>query len=458
MSKRFLVHVRGRICLNDLSIDLDIPEDVILNDLKKILERTSSVFGLKAFGIEFDGQRGWSILPSSCVGVVSGDAFTVVLDSRLPDLMTEKVIAMAQLVGPDVYRISSDLVRASSSSSTDFGSRDLLAMSLADICAEIRRSGREFVYTPIRSRAFNIRGSVDFAESLQTASTRPPISISDEISFGTSANLYVLSALERARGLTRVPTVQEILAREIELWSEDIDLEVTNGRPQEISDFSSSYPRSDYRKAIHLASAILLDLAIDLEGSSLNIPQVLADLNLLFEQYCTLQLQKLLPSTTYEVKDQVELPHPAEPGLSGFIKPDLIIRHRQSGQSIVIDLKNKYSHVSSEQKPSLNNPDVYQISYYAQTLGTTKAMLVYPTTQNVERFPIKKSESAAAYSTKTATFRERRRSSEPTLKLGNNLVTLIPYQVDLSGSMTNTAESLASLAMYIDFLLTQEQE
>ncbi len=458
MSQRFLVHVRGRIRLYDLSIELNLSEDIILDDLKKILERTSSIFKLKAFGIEFDGQRGWSILPSSCVGVVSGDAITVVLDSRLPELMTEKVIAMAQLVGPDVYRISSDSVRASSSSLTDFGSRDLLAMSLADVCAEIRRTGREFVYTPVRTKSFNIRGAIDFAESLQTASTRPPVSISDEISFGTGANLYVLSALNRAKELTRVATVQEAMAREIELWSEDIDSSLTVGTPQEISDFSSSYPRADYRRAIHLASAIFFDLAIDLRDSNLNIPQVLADLDLLFEQYCTLQLNKLLPPSTYEVRDQLEVPHPAEPGLAGFIRPDLIIRHRQTGQAIVIDLKNKYSRVGTDEMPSLSNPDVYQVSYYAQALGTAKAMLVYPTTHDVEQFPIKKAESAAGYQTKIRNFRERHRTSEPTLRLGANEVTLFLYQVDLSGSMANTAESLASLAMFIDFLLTQEQE
>ena len=458
MSQRFLVHIRGRIRLTDLSIELDVPEEVILNELKTILERTSSVFGLKAFGIEFDGQRGWSILPSSCVGVVSGDAFTVVLGSRLQELATEKVIAMAQLVGPDVYRISSDSVRASTSSSTDFASRDLLAMSLTDVCAEIRRAGREFVYRPLRTRSFNIRGSIDFAESLQTASTRPPISVSDEISFVTNANLYILSALERVKGLTQVATVHEAISQETELWSEDFDLEVTIDVPKEISDFSTSYPRPDYRRAINLASAILLDLSIDLEESSLNIPQVLADLDLLFEQYCTLQLRKLLPASTYEVNDQVELPHPARPELSGFIKPDLIIRHRQSRQAIVVDLKNKYSRVGPEQKPSLNNQDIYQISYYAQALGVAHAMLVYPTTQKVEHFPIKRSESATAYSKKIKDFRKRRRTSEPGLSLGTNEVTLLPYQVDLSGSMANTAESLASLAMFIDFLLTENQE
>jgi hypothetical protein len=144
--------------------------------------------------------------------------------------------------------------------------------------------------------------------------------------------------------------------------------------------------------------------------------------------------------------------------LSGYIKPDLVITHRDSGRSIVIDLKNKYSRVDIDVKPSLSNPDIYQISYYAQALGIDKAMLIYPTTTSVEAFPIKRSESTAAYLTKIQRFRERRQSSEPILRLGANEVALLPYQVDLSGSMANTAESLASLAMFIDYLLSQDQE
>ena len=83
-------------------------------------------------------------------------------------------------------------------------------------------------------------------------------------------------------------------------------------------------------------------------------------------------------------------------------------------------------------------------------------MLVYPTTQEVDSFPIKKSESASKYAERVETFRELREISEPILSLGSDKVTLIPYQVDLSGTMMNTAKSLASLAMYIDFLLTMD--
>lgn len=458
MSNRILLHVQGRILLDDLSIELAVPEDEILKDMKRILERSSSTFGLRPFRIEFDGQRGWSILPSSCVGVISGDVLTIVLDSRLPDLRTEKVIAMAQLAGPDVYRISSDSVRATSSSSWDFGSRDLLAMSLVDVCAEVRRSGREFVYRSVHAKTLNIRGSIDFAESLQTASTKPPISVFDERSYATDANIYILSALEKAMRLTRSEVVHEALRQETEVWSDDIDSEATNRFDTEISDFSTSYPRSDYRRGIHLASAVLFDLSIDFHESNLEIPQVLADLDVLFEQYCTLQLRQLLPASTFVVDSQQELPHPAYPQLSGYIKPDLVITHRDSGRSIVIDLKNKYSRVDIDEKPSLSNPDIYQISYYAQALGIDKAMLIYPTTTGVEAFPIKRSESTAAYLTKIQRFRERRQSSEPILRLGANEVALLPYQVDLSGSMANTAESLASLAMFIDYLLSQDQE
>jgi hypothetical protein len=67
-----------------------------------------------------------------------------------------------------------------------------------------------------------------------------------------------------------------------------------------------------------------------------------------------------------------------------------------------------------------------------------------------------RSESAAAYLAKIKRFRERRLISEPILRLGANEVALLPYQIDLSGSMANTAQSLASLAMFIDYLLTQD--
>ena len=456
MSNRLLVRIRGRIFIHDLEAELKLTESEILNELKSILRKSASTFGLKPFRIEFDGQRGWSILPSSCVGLLSGELLTVVLESRLSNLQTEKVLALAQLVGPNLYRISSDSVQAAVTSSNDFGTSDLLAMSLVDVCAEIRRTGRDFIFTQSRSKSFNIRGSIDFAESLQTASIRPPISMYDSVSYMTDANLFILAALEKAREMTRLDIVLQALSRETGLWTEDIDLDGSHIGQKEVSDFSSSYPRSDYRRAINLATAILLDMSLETNGNEVAVPQVLADLDLLFEQYCSMQLRSLLPASAYEVQDQLEVQHPARPNLSGFIKPDLVITNRKSGKTLVVDLKNKYSSIGANQKSSLNNSDIYQIAYYAQALGTTQAMLVYPTTEEVDSFPIKKSESASKYAEKVETFRELREISEPILSLGSNKVTLIPYQVDLSGTMINTAKSLASLAMYIDFLLTMD--
>ncbi len=451
-----MVRVRGRLLIEDLADGMNLSESEILEELRKILKASSTTFGLRPFRIEFDGLRGWSILPSSCVGVLSGDILIVAIDSRLSNLSTEKLISLAQIVGPDVYRISSDAVRATISNSSEFGARDLLAMSLVDICGEIRRSGRDFKYVPASSKSFNIRGAIDFAESLQTGSVRPPVSTFDTVTFSTDANLYILSALKLIRDKTRLDTVLQAVSNELNHWSQEMHIENDYVELPEISDFSISYPRSDYSKALSLSTAILLDLAIEIEGSNTSIPQVLADVDLLFEQYCTNQLRQLLPSSTYDVRAQNEFPHPSQPKLSGHIKPDLVVTNRDSGKSIVIDLKNKYSQVQPNEEPSLGNPDIFQISYYALALNVSHAMLVYPTTENAEGFPIKKSESVAKYASRIERFRLLRLNSEPVLNLGLNKITLVPYQVDLSGSMSNTAESLASLAMYIDYLLSED--
>ena len=457
MSSRFLVRIRGRILIDDLVEETGLDERVILDDLKQILRTSSSAFGVKAFRIEFDGHRGWSILPSSCVGLLAGEVLTLVLESRLLNLQTEKVIALAQLVGPDVFRISTESVRAGISNSDEFGTTDLLGISLVDACSEIRRTGRDFKYVPTQSRSFNIRGSIDFAESLQTGSVRPPISNYDSVSYSTDANVFIYSALIKAREATRVDAVLQAVSQELLFWSQDMDPLDDVPKLSEISNFSSSYPRSDYGRAITLAIAIHLDLSIDVDGSNTSIPQVLADLDLLFEQYCTIQLRKLLPDSVYSVQDQVELPHPSQPALSGYIKPDLIITNKQTGRVIVIDLKNKYSQIQANQKPSLSNADIYQISYYALAIESKRAMLVYPTTENLASFPIKKSESSVKYAARIEKFRSLHVASEPVIKLGKNEITLTPYQVDLGGTMANTAESLASLALYIDYLLSEDQ-
>jgi hypothetical protein len=439
--------------LGEVAIQIGIVESELLEDLKLILRTSTSRFRTMAFLLEYDGRRGWSIRPTSCVGLLTGDLLTLVLESRLKGLSTEKLLAMAQSQKSSGYQVSETHVRAGIRDDVDYSQTDLLGISLVDACSVIRRAGRSFRFAPVSSRRVPLRGEIDIQESIQTASLRPPVTQSEEITYSIPANELILAALKFALARCSTGHAENLLSQEVEIWADGLSGHEKYSDRRTI-DLSLTYPREDYQRALNLACAILNNLSITTDTDLFSIPEVLVDIDQLFEDYCQSALSELLPPTHFQVSCQKEEEHPARPALRGHIKPDVVITRTDTGRSLVLDLKNKYSQITAEDGVSLGNADIYQVSYYALALGAEIACLIYPATSVDLKFPIKKSESQKAHGERVARFKLKRRKSEPVLKLGSNHLQLVPYQIDLGGSMLNTRESLAGLAAYIDALLS----
>lgn len=451
-----LIRLRGRLLISEICGETDVKEQVLLEDLRRVLTNSYREFGVQAFGLEFDGRRGWSMISSSCVGILAGEVVTIVLESRIEGLTTEKLLAMAQLTGGSGYRISESTVLAGIQVDGEYSQTDLLGLSLVDSCIAIRRAGRHFTFVSEISRTVPLRGEIDIQESIQTGTLRPPVTRPDVQSFATPVNKFILGALSVARDKSRLAEARDVLDQELELWGADIPStqSTSSSRPRTVTDLTLAYPRDDYRRALSLASAIHLDLSLDMLDGENRFREVLIDVDRLFEEFCQMSLLRLLASKIFTVSVQKEMQHPSTPQLRGFIKPDMVVTNTKTRKTLVLDLKNKYSQIEPGSEPSLSNPDVFQISYYTLALDCQYAFLVYPAVGTKLSFPIKKSESKRSYEQKIAEFHRSRSKSEPLLALGKNKIRLVPYQVEMGGSLFSTEESLATLATYIDHVLS----
>jgi len=458
MTEHFLVTLERRTRLTDLSQDLGATETQLLFQIQDLLQSAVSTFGIRPFLLEFDGRNGWTILPSSCVGFIGTESLSVVLKSKIPDLALEKIVAMAQGFGDSVFRVGSASVQAGLDAEANMGALELLAMSLVDVCIEIRRGGLDFRFQESNEGNRKLRGTVDISESIQQGRMRPPIAFEEEMSHDTEANRFVRAALTQSSRLSLNGTVKSAVTNELAYWSEGISENDIGGDELRNLRFSFSYPRSDYQRAIVLSLAIMSGLALDLKTTEFGVPQVLFDLDVLFETFCTEALAQLLPSSIYEVSTQNKYDHPATPPIRGYFKPDIVVRNRVNGNCIVVDVKNKYSVEVATGEQQLQNTDIFQLCYYSESLNAVAAMLLYPATRVTASYPIKGSEGEAKYREKVDRFLEVSSSKTTSLHLGGSKVNLVAQQIDLSGNLLHSMESLASAASYIDFLLTKDTQ
>jgi 5-methylcytosine-specific restriction endonuclease McrBC regulatory subunit McrC len=217
---------------------------------------------------------------------------------------------------------------------------------------------------------------------------------------------------------------------------------------------SFTVPRPDYDMALAFSKAIIEGRLITELGSEIFTPSFSLDMDKVFESYCTTQIQKLILPNRFEVLAQPHFPHDLTPDISEKnIIPDVLVRDKQTGEVVIIDLKNKYSQLRDEGKFKISNDDLYQLVYYAKTLRAKYCFVLYPGAKPKIQYPLKSSESQASYEQKRLSKLEEINQKNKIQIFQDNPVTLYSYSINLLGTLQETKKSVAGFCqLMVDIL------
>lgn len=123
-----------------------------------------------------------------------------------------------------------------------------------------------------------------------------------------------------------------------------------------------------YEQALEIARLLLLNFRPDLKAGRQNMIALMFDMNMLWEEYIYRILRKEL-NAEWEVMGQSRKRFWEQK----VIRPDIILRHRESGKVYVIDTKWK---LPEKRKPADN--DLKQMFAYNHYWSCTHSLLLYP--------------------------------------------------------------------------------
>ena len=441
------------IRVSDLALQLNIPEIILIEKIKLVLEKYYRYFGIKPFIFEYISGQGYIARASSNVGILRYDDLIFRIDSKIKDLSLSKILAMAQLSSKNRFNISDSKISAQIKSNEDYSLIDLLGFSFLDAIEIIHRNGLHNIFYEYTDVSFKASSGINFEENISKGMVPPPVVNSLETTINTLPNQLLKYALEFLAANARNKVLKDQTYNILKYFI-DVELPKSLGDLNEGGDLFFTTPRTDYDRAISIGISLLNGANLDFEnGSSEFIPSCLLDLDSIFEDFCGIQLKSLFSSDIYEILLQNSYPHNSKPLINGSIVPDVVIRNKVTSKVIVVDLKNKYTQLQKGGGLLTNaNQDIYQIYYYGQVLKATAVILLYPSTKPVWKYPLRGSEGELKYKEKVSnSFISE---NFPLIMLMDDLKMLNLYslQVDLSKDMKNTSDSLASIASFIDFL------
>lgn len=126
----------------------------------------------------------------------------------------------------------------------------------------------------------------------------------------------------------------------------------------------------DYSYALELARLIILNYSPSISSGKAQMLSLLFDMNVLWENYVAKQLQKHLyqSNAAWEVSTQESKRFIGRHSL----RPDIVLRHKISHETIVIDTKWKLA------DKYISVQDLRQVYTYAHYWNAAKVMLLYP--------------------------------------------------------------------------------
>ncbi len=442
----------------DVANELNLSESEVVEQVKLLLESYYKHFGIKAFLFEYISGQGYVIRASSNVGLLKFKDLIFIIDPKVKGLSLSKVMGMAQLVEKNRFKILDSKIAIQIESDIDHSLIDILGFSYLDALQTVLRNGLHRKFIEESERSYRSGSDVNIELIIEAGMVPPPVMDHIVISYDTHPNRLLKFSLEYLYENSKNLKLQ-ILAKNIIREFEGVS-KIDEGQISEAeSNFFYGVPRSDYERAIALGLSLFNGGHFNFDGNlNASSPSCIVDLDVVFEEFCSEQIQKLFSEKLYEVSLQKSFGHKANPQIDGSIVPDIVVKNKLTNKIVVIDVKNKYSQIDTSDQVSASNQDLYQIYYYGKVLDAVGVILLYPSASPLWKFPLKGSEGESKYNERVLKAIED--SKFPLVKImdkGQD-IDLYKLQVDLSKSVKNTLDSLASIASFIDFLCKDDGE
>jgi len=432
-----------------------IPASELERELKEILDQSYKNFGSKAFALEYVGSAGTVIRSESHVGVLRAGRITIELNPKIPGFNIGKALGMAQEVSSNLLKLTpQSKIMSQISQDEDYKPLDVIAFPFLDSVETIFRNGIARKFEEVIVVSNQSSGTILFQEWIEKGLIPPPVKSDLDTSYDILPNRIIVAALTFCLSNCKNLKIKNLCRTHLsQMVGVSPDLGIFDLSQLKLHKFS--LPRNDYERCLYLSLSILG--SFDIKASDANtcnfIPSVIVDLDRVFEEYCSNKIKKYLNSQKFVVSLQSEILHPSIPPISGFFKPDLVIKNKNTGKSVVLDLKNKYSKSLFGDTRGLSNPDIFQLLYYSRAISATAGLLVYPAVNPKIQFPVRTSESDKNYDERIKKFEMNAENNF--IKFFNKKFitqTVVAYEINLGGTMADTIKSIVSLCLLIERL------
>lgn len=151
------------------------------------------------------------------------------------------------------------------------------------------------------------------------------------------------------------------------------------------ADFDKIVPdrkTTDYQTALTWSKVFLMGKSFTSFAGSEVAFALLFPMETLFESYIATQLKKMLAGTGYTLSAQDKTYHLFDDPKKFLMKPDIVIRHKETKRIFVMDTKWK---VLADNKANygISQADMYQMYAYQNKYGSENVTLLYPLTEKV---------------------------------------------------------------------------
>ena len=268
-------------------------------------------------------------------------------------------------------------------------------------------------YRDTRESLVAPRGRLDIPAQLGRAGLHTPVACRfDEYTSDVPENRYLKAALRRA---LRVPSIRPEDRRRLQRSTAAlVEVSDHNVHADSLDRIVMNRLNAYYGPALHLARLILQNLTLVDEGGRTPATTFLVDMNDLFQRFTTGRLRLALRERVTVLAEPVHhLAHDAQITLL----PDLVFT-KASTPVLVGDLKYKIADTGKGR-----TPDYYQLLAYTTALNLSDGVLIYCGRHQIDR-----------------------PSTSVVLHAGKRLHT---WALDLTGSATEVAHEIASLAEWI---------
>lgn len=441
----------------ELSEEHGVSETQLLHECQSLIDFYWRQFGTKAIEIIYDARFGYQLRANSGVGAISNNNLVIAVSPKIPGVQLEKVVALAQYSGDPFWNIGDGSVAAQIDSSSDYDLTEIMGFTLCDSIQKVLANGVQRDFYEVTEISYASSSGPVIEENIAVGFVPPPRVSQMKDSSDNEANRILKAALQKVAEKSNHSGLKSNALRLLSAFEEVSEIPPSQ-QIDELGGQLFTLPRNDYAKALAISLAVIRSNSIAFVGDSkIELPSVLLDMDVVFERYCSRALKDSLDSEFYEVFFQPEFGHKIEPvPVAKKIVPDLVVKSRKTDKTFILDIKNKYSSLDQKGKPSVSNPDLFQQFYYQQNLEAEFVFLLYPTAKPEWTFPLPGAESKDKYRSNCEESLKSDKYPGITVRHATSSMDLLPIQIDLSGSMRNTINSMKRVALMLQYLDTRE--